>query len=116
MGPGPLARLWAYRMERAISGIGRRPIFADGRRHVFPLEELVHLELDQDLVPEVRAGHPVGGEGLLGTMPQRRQFSVGQRGTPVGQPPASLLLLALAAAQRAQPRRASTRHRGAFLW
>ena len=39
----------------------------------FPLKEFVPLELHQDLVPEAHAGHPVGGERLLGATPQRRQ-------------------------------------------
>jgi hypothetical protein len=44
---------------------GRRPIFADDRRRVFPLEEFIHLRLHQDLIPQTRAGHPIGGERLV---------------------------------------------------
>jgi hypothetical protein len=82
----------------------RCPIVASVRRQVFPLEELIHLQLHQHLVPETRAWHPVGGERLLGAMPQRRQGLVGQRGAPVGQLPSSLPRLALAAALRVDSR------------
>jgi hypothetical protein len=74
------------------------------RRQVFPLEEFIHLELHQHVIPETRACHPVGGERLLGTTFQRRQRLVGQRGAPVGQPPSSLPLLALAAELLIDPR------------
>jgi hypothetical protein len=62
------------------------------------LEQAIHLELHQHLIPEARAVHPIGGERLLGATPQRRQGFVGQRGAQVGQPPSSLLLVTLAAA------------------
>jgi hypothetical protein len=63
------------------------------------LEQVIHCELHQYVVPETRAVHPVGGERLRGAMFQRRQGLVGQRGAPVGEPPSSRPLLALPAAQ-----------------
>jgi hypothetical protein len=59
------------------------------------LERVIHLELHQDLVPEPRACHPVGGEGRLGAMFSRRQRFVGQRGVNLGQPPPALPFLFL---------------------
>jgi hypothetical protein len=53
------------------------PSFSHLSLHEFSLEQVIHRELHQHLVPEARACHPVGGEGLLGAMSQRRQFSVG---------------------------------------
>jgi hypothetical protein len=68
------------------------------RRQVFLLEEFIHLELDQDLVPEARARHPLRDEDLLGPTSQRREHIVGQRRADLGERLSSLLLLTLAAA------------------
>jgi hypothetical protein len=53
------------------------------------LKQVIYCELHQDLIPQMRAVHPVGGERLFG-----------QRGAKFGQAPSSLLLLTLAATQR----------------
>jgi hypothetical protein len=49
-------------------------------------EQVIYFELHQHLVPETRAGHPVGGECLLGAMAEGRQCLVGQRGADLSQP------------------------------
>jgi hypothetical protein len=62
------------------------------RRQVFPLEEVIHLELHQDLRPEVRAVRPVGGERFLGAVPQSLERGGGQRGAELGVRRISFLL------------------------
>jgi hypothetical protein len=58
-------------------------------------QEFIQLELHQQVIPQMRAWHAVGGERLLSTTPQRRQGLVGQRGAPGGQPSSALPLAAL---------------------
>lgn len=67
------------------------------RREILPIEEVIHFEPYQNVVPKAHVVHPVGGERLLGAMSQRCQGLVGQRGAPVGQPPSPRPLVALAA-------------------
>lgn len=63
------------------------PIMAHVRRQALPLEELIHLELDQDLVPQPRACYAFRGKCLLSMASQGRKPIVGQRRAKRGQPP-----------------------------
>jgi hypothetical protein len=49
------------------------PIFTYICWQVLLLEEVIHLELDQNLVPQTRTCHPVYNECLLGAASQARR-------------------------------------------
>jgi hypothetical protein len=53
------------------------------RWQILPLEELVHRELHQYIIPETRAGYPVSGERLPGTIFQDREPIFGYRGAEI---------------------------------
>jgi hypothetical protein len=72
-------------------------IGAHGHWDIRLLKQVIDFELYQHVIPQTRALHPVGGEGLLGAMSQHHQCLIGHRSVPVGQPSSPLPLVALAA-------------------
>ena len=58
---------------------------AHTHQQVFPLEKCIPLELYPDVVPEVCAVDPVGGECLFRTRFQGHERLVEQRGAKLGQ-------------------------------
>jgi hypothetical protein len=73
-------------------------IGAHGYPDTHLLEQVIHCELHQDLIPEMRALHTVGGERLLGAVFQGRERVVWQRRPNLSQPPSPLPLVMLSAA------------------
>src|SRR5882724_586676 len=79
---------------------GMGAIGAHGHRDTLLLKQVIDFELHQHVVPQTRALHPVGGEGLLGAMSQGRKCLFGQRSPDLSYVLLSLLFLTLAAILR----------------
>ena len=76
---------------------GMCSIGAHGYPDTLLLQQVIHFDLHQHVVPEARACHPVGGECLLGATFQGHECVFRQRGAKLSQPSSSLPLVTLAA-------------------